>query len=350
MIKKVKKVFINLGFTSSIRNINGKASIIRSNARLNMVNLCVSVGNFVKKIKFRYFLPSFMAIFILIPVAILSYYYVLPMYYGMLKEQHEVSILKNRIRVDYEKDQIFKIIASFHSGLPTYEESKISDLILHIGGKYMINPALILAVIRVESSFNNFSHSNMGAVGLMQIRPATGLYLIKKYNIKSKKFHYNTKYIEYLPVSYLYNPSLNIRIGARYLLSLLYEFKNLKLALFAYNAGPTVVFKAINLSRVKNGLNVASLKDKRDILSRSRNSNRLFSDFYYGYYKRVEKYFKIYNKDIFRNDGNFELSWGRKNNINTAYSNDKVQSSLINGNGGYLGSLNGSHATFINYR
>jgi Soluble lytic murein transglycosylase and related regulatory proteins (some contain LysM/invasin domains) len=152
------------------------------------------------------------------------------MYYSYLKERHDVKLLKNKIRVDYEKIKIFKIIKTFNSGLPLPEEKKVSDLIFNLGEKYKINPALILAVIRVESSFNNFSYSNMGAVGLMQIKPVTGLYIIKKYRIKSKKFNYNTRYIEYLPINYLYNPSLNIKIGARYLLSLLYEFKNLKLA------------------------------------------------------------------------------------------------------------------------
>ncbi len=249
-------------------------------------------------------------------MALLSYYYVLPMYNSLLRKQHEIEVLKNKIRVDYEKTRILKIISSFHSGLPAVEERKISDLIFNIGKKYAINPALILAVIRVESSFNNFSYSDMGAVGLMQVNPVTGLYLIKKYKIKSKKFNYNTKYIEYLPVNYLYNPSLNIRIGARYLLSLLYEFKNLKLALFAYNAGPTIVFQTINSNRFNP-------KEKADILNKLENTNQLFSDFYYGYYKRIKKYFRAYNKTIFKNDGGLELSWKRQflsyNNGNNKY-------------------------------
>lgn len=276
----------------------------------------VSVGNFIKKIKFRYFLPFFIIIFVLFSMALLSYYYVLPMYYSLLREQHEIEALKNKIRVDYEKTQILKIINSFHSGLPAVEERKISNLIFNIGEKYAINPALILAVIRVESSFNNFSYSNMGAVGLMQVKPVTGLYLIKKYKIKSKKFNYNTKYIEYLPVSYLYNPSLNIRIGARYLLSLLYEFRNLKLALFAYNAGPTIIFETIN----SNQLNP---KEGGDILNKLENTNQLFSDFYYGYYKKVKKYFKAYNKTIFKNDGSLEFSWKRKS-LPTASSAEPI--------------------------
>jgi soluble lytic murein transglycosylase-like protein len=229
---------------------------------------------------------------VLIAAAFLTYCYVMPMYYSYLKERQDVKLLKNKIRIDYEKIRIFKIIKTFNSGLPVPEEKKVSGLIFNLGEKYKINPALILAVIRVESSFNNFSYSNMGAVGLMQIKPVTGLYLIKKYRIKSKKFNYNTRYIEYLPINYLYNPSLNIKIGARYLLSLLYEFKNLKLALFAYNVGPTLV------SRLESGGTNGG--GNRLNLNISESTNRLFSDFYYGYYKRVKKYFAIYNNEIFK--------------------------------------------------
>jgi soluble lytic murein transglycosylase-like protein len=251
-----------------------------------------SLRNLIAEIKFKYFLPYFLLLSVLISAAFLSYFYVLPMYYGYIKERQDVKFLKQKIRIDYEKIRVFKIIKSFNSGLPVSEEKKVSNLIFNLGEKYKINPALILAVIRVESSFNNFSYSDVGAVGLMQIKPITGLYLIKKYGIKSKKYNYNTKYIEYLPVNYLYNPSLNIKIGARYLLSLLYEFKNLKLALFAYNVGPTLAYRTLSFTKTENG----KVKFK---LNANESTNRLFSDFYYGYYKRVKKYFAIYNKDIF---------------------------------------------------
>ena len=258
-----------------------------------LFGLRIIIRKLISKIQFKYFLPYFLLLSVLISVAFLAYCYVIPMYYSYLKERHDVKLLKNKIRVDYEKIKIFKIIKTFNSGLPLPEEKKVSDLIFNLGEKYKINPALILAVIRVESSFNNFSYSNMGAVGLMQIKPVTGLYIIKKYRIKSKKFNYNTRCIEYLPINYLYNPSLNIKIGARYLLSLLYEFKNLKLALFAYNVGPTLVYRSLKQGGSNGGGNRLNL----DI---SESTNRLFSDFYYGYYKRVKKYFAIYSNEIYK--------------------------------------------------
>ncbi len=260
-----------------------------------LFSLRIYTGKLFKKIQFKYFLPYFLLSLVIISVALLAYYYVMPMYYGYLKEREAVKLLKNKMRVDYEKIRIFKIIKSFNSGLPAITEKKVADLIFNLGEKYKINPALILAVIRVESSFNNFSYSDMGAVGLMQIKPVTGLYLIKKYRIKSKKFNYNTRFIEYLPANYLYNPSLNIKIGARYLLSLLYRFKNLKLALFAYNVGPTLASRSLESVETKTG----GVIDKY-MLSASESTGRLFSDFYYGYYKRVKKYFSIYDYEIFK--------------------------------------------------
>ncbi len=285
--------------------------IFRDSGLINMdyagftARLRASAGNFIKKNKPGYFLSLSIAVFMFVSMVLSSYYYVLPAYYGLSGKRHGIKMLKNKIRAVHEKKRILRIITSFRPGLPLAEERKVAGLIFNTGEKYAISPALILAVIRVESSFNNFSYSDMGAVGLMQVKPVTGLYLIKKYKIKSKKFNYNTRYIEYLPVSYLYNPSLNIRLGARYLLSLLYEFKNLKLALFAYNAGPAVIFKTMDSNRLNP-------KEEGGVLSKLETTNPLFSDFYYGYYKRVKKYFRDYNKIIFKHGGRLEFSWKHK--------------------------------------
>jgi len=84
-----------------------------------------------------------------------------------------------------------------------------------------IDSNLILAVIHVESSCKMNALSPRGAVGLMQVMPATA---------------------KGLGVSNLHLPEKNILAGAKYLESLNREFgKDLQLTLAAYNAGPAAV-------------------------------------------------------------------------------------------------------------
>lgn len=84
-----------------------------------------------------------------------------------------------------------------------------------------LDPALVMAVIQVESCFNPKAVSHKGAQGLMQIVPETATHL----GLKNPM-----------------DPNANLRAGIRYLAQLKKAFKgDLVLALAAYNAGPTKV-------------------------------------------------------------------------------------------------------------
>ena len=80
-------------------------------------------------------------------------------------------------------------------------------------------------MIESESKFNPVARSNAGAIGLMQLTPATAKG-IAQYTGGSR-----------FRLSDLTNPDINIRYGAWYLGHLLGKYGNERLALAAYNAG-----------------------------------------------------------------------------------------------------------------
>jgi soluble lytic murein transglycosylase len=88
-----------------------------------------------------------------------------------------------------------------------------------------LDPALLAAVIESESKFKPDARSNAGAIGLMQLTPATAKG-IAQYTGGSR-----------FRLSDLTNPDINIRYGAWYLGHLLAKYGNERLALAAYNAG-----------------------------------------------------------------------------------------------------------------
>jgi len=101
--------------------------------------------------------------------------------------------------------------------------ASMSELIDALGAEYGLDPALIRAVIQVESNFNRKAISPKGAQGLMQLMPAT---------------------VWRFSVGDAYDPRENIGAGAQYLRELLDLFRgDLTLALAAYNAGENAVLR-----------------------------------------------------------------------------------------------------------
>jgi len=91
---------------------------------------------------------------------------------------------------------------------------------------------LVNAVIRAESLFDRRAFSRAGAIGLMQIMPATGRRLSKKLKIRLQSS------------DNLFNPKLNVQLGARYLGDLMRVFGGaLVPAIASYNAGKGVAKK-----------------------------------------------------------------------------------------------------------
>ena len=88
-------------------------------------------------------------------------------------------------------------------------------------------PALVLALIRVESSGYNFAKSNKGAIGLMQLLPTTAAWVAEKIGDP------------WDGADSLYEADTNVRLGIAYLSQLLDRYDgSVPRALAAYNWGP----------------------------------------------------------------------------------------------------------------
>ena len=103
---------------------------------------------------------------------------------------------------------------------------KYSEFIHKYAAEYNVDPLLVKAIIKVESDFVPDAVSNKGAVGLMQIMPATGRQIAGYLEMENFK------------KEMLLNPETNIMFGVFYYKILNTMFKgNMNLILASYNAG-----------------------------------------------------------------------------------------------------------------
>ncbi len=97
------------------------------------------------------------------------------------------------------------------------------DIINSACNRHGVDPALVHAIVKVESDFNPYALSRKGAMGLMQLMPQTAVDM---------------------NVTNTFNPQDNVDGGVRYLRYLIDRYEgNLALALAAYNSGETAVKK-----------------------------------------------------------------------------------------------------------
>lgn len=155
-----------------------------------------------------------------------------------LNEADEISIVNTQLDHRFT----LKITEPAENELARLQQDNLSDLaitssnaikqlpyhqeVLAAADITALEPALIHAVITVESKHNAQAKSHKGAYGLMQLMPATA----KRFHVKDKR-----------------DVGQNILAGAQYLRELLTLFKgDLSLSLAAYNAGPGAVQKYSN--------------------------------------------------------------------------------------------------------
>lgn len=115
--------------------------------------------------------------------------------------------------------------------------------------EFGVQKELIASVINAESHYNEKAISIKGAVGLMQIMPSTAEWILNKMyneNYTVQKLSQTELFDNNKSDGLLFDPELNIRIGAYYIAYLLNKFQDVNTALCAYNAGEGKVSEWLN--------------------------------------------------------------------------------------------------------
>lgn len=144
---------------------------------------------------------------------------------------------------------------------------KYSTFVTRYSALYSIDENLIYAVIKAESNFDKNAKSNKGAIGLMQIKNSTFLYLKELLNDDTS--------------SSLFDVETNIKYGTFYLKYLKEKFIFQKEILVAYNAGEGNLVRWLNdenYSKNKMQIDYIPFKETRE------------------YVKKVDRYKKLYDK------------------------------------------------------
>jgi Transglycosylase SLT domain len=124
--------------------------------------------------------------------------------------------------------ELERLLAERMPALPQPDRTRLADVIYDEAKSASLDPLLVLAVIAVESGFDHGAESERGAVGLMQLRPATLRHEAERAGLDSDDPG---------------DPVLNVRAGVRYFRRLLRAFGSTDLALMAYNAGPNRILR-----------------------------------------------------------------------------------------------------------
>ena len=134
----------------------------------------------------------------------------------IVKRKSKPILLSNRIVTKKTPKYVRRYLRDYVE----LTEWDIEELAKKYGSRFNLNPATIMAVIKAESDFDVNAVSSKGAQGLMQLMPETS---------------------KFLKVRDPFDPEQNIRAGSQYLAMMIDRYRQRKLALAAYNAGPSTV-------------------------------------------------------------------------------------------------------------
>jgi len=143
--------------------------------------------------------------------------------------------------------------------------------VLEASEKYNLDPALIWAVIREESHFRHDAVSLAGAMGLMQIMPATGKDIASRLGMT-------------ITDNDLLNPEISIKFGSFYISSMMNMFNaDIDRAMAAYNGGPGNVRKWLESSFMTSDEDfptAVTFLETQEYITKVRNSYHIYKWLY----------------------------------------------------------------------
>jgi len=165
--------------------------------------------------------------------------------------------------------ELLKIYSVVRRGMSEVDDGavwSVARTILQESRRHALDPLLVLAIINVESGFRHKAEAADGTRGLMQIQPDVARAIAEE-----RKAAYRGD--KHASGSDLDDPVVNIKLGVYYLHSLRRSFQDLRLALTAYNRGPT---------RVKNEM-------EEDVEVPQEYASKVLAT-YHGYRKEVRRF------------------------------------------------------------
>jgi Transglycosylase SLT domain len=143
-------------------------------------------------------------------------------------QQRKIQDLQQRVEArESLESEMLAMMDRYDSPLEAAEREKYVKFTVEEARRLDLDPTLVFSLIAVESGFNPRAVSHVGATGMAQLRP----YVAKAFAEEAG--------VIWRGNATLNDPMENTRIGLYYLTTLLNKFGDLKLALEAYNHGPT---------------------------------------------------------------------------------------------------------------
>jgi soluble lytic murein transglycosylase-like protein len=145
------------------------------------------------------------------------------------------------------EQRVASIFADHLDLFPKSQAPKLARHLMMLCQKYRFDPAFVLSLIQVESRFKLRAHSGVGAVGLMQIMPATAAVVVREMGLP------DAEETGILSRRKLEDPFVNLTVGVTYLAWLRDHYQGMPpyYLVAAYNAGPAKIDELISKGAFK---------------------------------------------------------------------------------------------------